>query len=268
MSLRPTVLELGSFTPDCRMPARVHPARNVDERRGDPADMVLLHYTGMPSAAQSIELLASVESRVSCHYVVDLDGAITQMVPERLRAWHAGVSVWAGETDLNSRAIGIEIQNTGHPDGPGSTPPDFPAAQIDAVIALGVDIAERNAIAPTRVLAHSYIAPLRKIDPGETFPWSRLAAAGLGVWVEPEPVDADDPGYGPGAGGPAIEATQLDLLDYGYGLAMTGEMDPLTVIVLRAFQRHFRPARVDGRLDRSTIVTLERLIHTFGPRVC
>lgn len=249
------------FPADCRMPARIHPAANVEPRRTGPTDILLLHYTGMASAEQSIRYLASAESRVSCHYVVDIDGTITQMVPEALRAWHAGVSTWGAETDINSRSIGIEIQNTGHP-ADGGVPPAYPDAQIQAVIALGRDIVSRQGIAPQRVLAHSDIAPARKIDPGEGFPWARLAAAGLGVWVEPEPLDPGDTSQ-PDLPDMYVEIAQSHLRDYGYGIAVTGTMDPQTVTVLKAFQRRFRPARVDGRLDRSTLVTLERLVWAY-----
>jgi N-acetylmuramoyl-L-alanine amidase len=237
------------------MPARFRPAANVEPRRGGPADILLLHYTGMASAEQSIQLLASAESRVSCHYVVDIDGAITQMVPERLRAWHAGVSSWHGD----ARSIGIEIQNTGHP-ADGGPPPPFPEAQIQAVIALGRDIVVRRGIAARNVLAHSDVAPARKIDPGEGFPWARLAAAGLGAWVEPAPVDPDDTA---GLAGHHVEIAQSQLRDFGYGIAVTGTMDPPTVTVLKAFQRRFRPARVDGVLDRSTLATLGRLLAAY-----
>jgi N-acetylmuramoyl-L-alanine amidase len=256
---------LDAFRPDCRMPAVIRPAVNVEPRKTGPTDILLLHYTGLPNAEQSIQLLASAESRVSCHYVVDLDGRITQMVPERLRAWHAGQSVWAGETDINSRSIGIEIQNTGHPaDGIGPPPP-FPASQIRAVIALGLDIVERNGIAARRVLAHSDIAPNRKIDPGEGFPWADLARAGLGVWVEPEPISASPLTGGPGDGGLYVDIAQRHLANWGYGLAITGAMDPQTTAVVTAFQRHFRPSLVDGRLDLSTLITLERLCWTHLP---
>ena len=160
-------------------------AANQEPRRGiERPTMLVLHYTGMQNAQKAVRWLSLAESRVSCHYVIDEAGRITQMVPERLRAWHAGVSCWHGETDLNSASIGIEIHNPGHEDGYT----DFPAAQIAAVIALSRDIVVRNRIAVPRVLAHSDIAPLRKIDPGEKFPWNELAAAGVGAWVPPSPV--------------------------------------------------------------------------------
>lgn len=150
------------FPPDSPLVTRVHRACNVEPRRdGTVPTLVILHYTGMSSAEKAIDWLARSESRVSCHYVIDEAGAITQLVPEALRAWHAGVSSWHGETDINSRSIGIEIQNPGHADGY----PHFPKAQIEAVIALTREICRRHAIAPAGVLAHSDVAIGRKIDP-------------------------------------------------------------------------------------------------------
>lgn len=210
----------------------------------------------MASAAKAIDWLSRPESRVSAHYVVDVDGRITQMVAEAMRAWHAGVSVWQGERDINSLSIGIEIQNPGHEDGYH----DFPAEQMRAVAGLCRDIVARHGVRPERVLAHSDIAPSRKIDPGEKFNWAWLAAEGIGHWVEPVAVDATDAGLCLGATGPRVAEMQGLLRDYGYGCADHGELDQPTEVVIKAFQRHFRPARVDGRIDRSTVATLEKLI--------
>jgi N-acetylmuramoyl-L-alanine amidase len=245
------------FTADSRHVHDIVPAANHEPRKGmSRPDMLVLHYTGMASAAKAIRWLAVPESRVSCHYVIDEAGRITQMVPERLRAWHAGVSCWQGETDLNSASVGIEIQNPGHEDGYH----DFPEVQIAAVMALSRDIVTRNAIPAARVLAHSDIAPLRKIDPGEKFPWARLAAEGLGAWVAPSPITAGGFQLSPGDSGASVSAAQQTFATYGYHLPATGIYDPLTEHVVRAFQRHFRPARCDGRLDLSTLATLERLL--------
>jgi N-acetylmuramoyl-L-alanine amidase len=239
----------------------VVPAVNREPRRGKAApDMLLMHYTGMASAERAIAWLAGGDSRVSCHYVVDEAGRITQLVPEAERAWHAGVSAWHGETDLNSASIGIEIHNPGHEDGYW----DFPPAQIDAVLRLCVDIVGRHRIAPTRVLAHSDVAPLRKIDPGEKFPWETLFDAGVGAWVPSSPVRAEDRGLGPGDEGAAIAAAQTLFSAYGYEIPLEGRYDHATEHVVRAFQRHFRPARCDGRLDLSTLATLERLLARWG----
>jgi N-acetylmuramoyl-L-alanine amidase len=217
--------------------------------------MLLLHYTGVASAAGAIDWLSRPESKVSCHYVVDEVGGITQLVAEEMRAWHAGLAFWAGETDINSVSVGIEIHNPGHEQGY----PDFPDVQIAAVTALAKGIISRHDIARERVLAHSDVAPVRKKDPGEKFPWARLAQSGIGHWVAPEPVNPPDPGMAVDAAGPLVAEVQALLRSYGYDIEPTGVFDPRTEFVVRAFQRHFRPERVDGRIDQSTITTLERL---------
>ena len=245
------------FEPDCRLTSCVRPAVNVEERKDDLGPrLLILHYTGMSSAAKAIDWLGRAESRVSCHYVIDEAGIITQMVPEKLRAWHAGVSRWQGEVDVNSRSIGIEIQNPGHEHGY----PDFPKAQMKAVIALSGDIMSRYAMLPQDILAHSDVAPERKIDPGEKFSWKQLAQHGVGYWIKPSAIRAGEAGLGPGARGDNVRTAQMLLGDYGYDTAATGELDLKTAKVLRAFQLHFRPAQVDGRLDHSTLRTLERLV--------
>jgi N-acetylmuramoyl-L-alanine amidase len=217
----------------------------------------------MSSAAKAIDWLARAESGVSCHYVIDEEGRITQLVPESLRAWHAGASYWRGETDINSHSIGIEIQNPGHQHGY----PDFPAAQMNAVVALGKDIVRRHAMAADAVLAHSDIAPARKIDPGEKFNWMLLAREGLGLWVRPSLVRADDSGLGLGDNCSRVARAQELLALYGYHVEPTGILNEATGQVLKAFQAHFRPRRVDGRLDRSTELTLGRLIEASRRRV-
>jgi N-acetylmuramoyl-L-alanine amidase len=250
------------FKADSKLASAVCPAVNVEPRRGGvkQPSLLILHYTGMSSAAKAIDWLARAESHVSCHYVIDENGVITQMVPERLRAWHAGQSFWRGETDINSHSIGIEIQNPGHEHGY----PDFPKAQMAAVIALGKDIVKRNRMKRDAVLAHSDIAPQRKIDPGEKFKWSELAAHGLGLFVKPSPVRPDDEGLGTGAKGNSVLAAQKLLSAYGYDVTPTGELDLKTSRAVRAFQLHFRPRRVDGRIDRSTMLTLARLNTAAG----
>jgi N-acetylmuramoyl-L-alanine amidase len=222
--------------------------------------MLLLHYTGMKSCERAIDWLSRHEARVSCHYVIDTDGRITQMVPEVMRAWHAGVSAWAGDTDINSRSIGFEIHNPGHDEGY----PDFTDAQMAAVTALAADVVRRWAIRPERVLAHSDVAPARKIDPGEKFDWKRLWLAGVGRWVPPLAVNDNDAGLGLGACHDDVAVAQALLRTYGYDIEETGTLDRGSQQVLAAFQRHFRPARVDGHLDRSTLETLERLVGTVS----
>jgi N-acetylmuramoyl-L-alanine amidase len=246
-----------SFAPDTALPCTVAPAVNVEPRaNGATPGLLILHYTGMSSAAKAVQWLACAQSRVSCHYVIDEHGAITQLVPEALRAWHAGVSSWHGTTDINSASIGIEIQNPGHEHGY----PDFPPAQMASVAALSRDIAARHALAPTAILAHSDIAPARKIDPGEKFDWRWLHTQGVGHWLPPAPLDATDPGHAPGSSHPDVKTAQTLLRAYGYGIEPTGTLDPATAFVLRAFQLHFRPARIDSHLDRSTLTTLQRLV--------
>ena len=140
------------------------PSPNIESRRDNrKPDMLVLHYTGMADAGKACRWLCDPVSKVSCHYLVDEHGTIVQMVDENMRAWHAGVSSWKDEGDINSRSIGIEVQNPGHTAGY----PDFSDTQMLAVIALCKDIIIRHGINPARVLAHSDIAPERKIDPGE-----------------------------------------------------------------------------------------------------
>jgi N-acetylmuramoyl-L-alanine amidase len=247
-----------SFAPDHDgADTRVSP--NFGERRdGKPADILLLHYTGMESGPAAEDWLCAPHSEVSCHYIVHEDGRVVQMVPEAMRAWHAGRSRWKGETDINSRSIGIEIVNGGHEFGL----PPFPDRQIEAVIALSRGIVARHAIVPERVLAHSDVAPGRKRDPGELFPWAGLAAEGVGHWVDPEPLGGGR-FFSLGDRGQPVEALQSMLALYGYGLQVTGEFDAATAAGIAAFQRHFRPARVDGVADASSIATLHRLLSTL-----
>jgi len=242
------------FAPDSPY-AEVLASPNHGPRGETKPDAIVLHYTGMATGPEALARLRDPESQVSAHYVVEENGRIYQLVPEARRAWHAGESSWAGETDMNSASIGIEIVNGGHDFGS----PPFTAAQIDAVIALCRDIARRREIPPWNILAHSDIAPDRKTDPGERFPWARLAAAGLGHYVEPHPI-GDDAGLRRGDAGAEVWDLQRKLLAYGYGLDVTGIYDEKTQNVVTAFQRHFRPARVDGRADRSTLDTLGDLL--------
>jgi N-acetylmuramoyl-L-alanine amidase len=180
-------------------------------------------------------------------------------VPEARRAWHAGRGVWAGESDMNDVSIGIEIANSGYRGGS----PAYPSVQIETVIALCQDIIARWHIRPERVLAHSDVSHGRKIDPGEHFPWGQLAKAGIGHYVTPSAID-DGPRLEPGAKGPEVEALQTMLASYGYDIYITGLYDTMTESAITAFQRHFRPARIDGIADRSTITTLRRLIGSLA----
>jgi len=244
------------LTPESAIASKVFPSPNHGERKnGRRPDMVVLHYTGMPDAGEALQWLCNPVSEVSAHYFVFEDGRVLQLVPEARRAWHAGVSFWAGETDINSCSIGIEIANMGHIGGM----PSFPAEQIERVIALTKDICTRWSIRPDRVLAHSDVAPGRKQDPGELFPWDELHRAGVGHWVKPAPI-RDGRFFARGDQGMPVEALQAMLAMYGYGLKITGTFDEDTEKVVTAFQRHFRPERVDGVADASTITTLRDLI--------
>ena len=233
---------------------------NSGERTGSGApDMLIMHYTGMASAEAACRWLCDPASQVSCHYLVDDQGAVTQMVDEERRAWHAGVSSWEGMSDINSRSIGIEVHNP----GPLSGYPDFPPAQMAAVADLARDIVARHAIQPEHVLAHSDVAPGRKIDPGEKFDWKGLASAGVGLWVEP-PGMADDEVLKPGDAGSAVSALQTALARFGYGIAVSGSYDDATRIVVTALQRHFRPGRIDGIADAGTQTILSALLKACG----
>jgi len=251
-----------SFAPDSALVARVLPSPNFGDRRGPTRpDSVVLHYTGMPTAESALELLRRPGGEVSAHYFIWESGEIAQLAPEAKRAWHAGRGEWGGTRDVNSASIGVEIVNPGHD---GGLPP-FPPAQIDATIALLRDIAARRAIRPERILAHSDVAPGRKRDPGERFPWDALARAGVGHWVEPAPLSGG-PLFPPGCEGPPVRALQALLALYGYGLELTGVYDAPTRAVVAAFQRHFRPARVDGEADGSTVATLKALVDALQAR--
>lgn len=236
---------------------------NIEPRQNGLGPTVLvMHYTGLPTAQKSIEILSRPDCKVSCHYVVDVDGRITQMVGEEMRAWHAGVSSWHGETDINSQSIGIEIQNLGHNQGY----PDFPQAQMNRVRDLSIDILNRHNIPSHNVVAHSDIAPGRKTDPGEKFDWAFLHAAGVGHWVAPVAPDVSETGFQLGDQDPIVADVQEKLRRYGYGIIVTGDHTDASVTVVSAFQRHFRPARFDGVIDRSTIATLDALLNGLDIR--
>ena len=255
--------------------AKVFPSPNHGERKdGLTPELVILHYTGMPSAASSLKWLCNPESSVSCHYFIYETGKVLQLVPESRRAWHAGAGAWQGRDDINSRSIGIELANLGHdgasvdPDdprrtipgsaGPQALPP-FPKRQITALIKLLHDICGRLRIPPRNILAHSDIAPRRKRDPGEAFPWDRLAGEGLGLWTPPVPIRSGH-FYQRGDGGAPVVALQQMLKMLGYDLPANGQFDEMTEAVVRAFQRHWRQERVDGVADFSTITTLRNLL--------
>lgn len=232
------------------------PAVNFNERRGgQKPDILLLHYTGTPTADYAIELLTTDAGQVSCHYLVHEDGRIVHMVDEDLRAWHAGASSWEGRNDVNSRSIGIEIVNPGH----GADYRDFPDAQIEAVIALSQDIVSRHGIAPRRVLAHSDVAPGRKVDPGERFPWASLAEAGVGLWPD-DGTDEAGRCLEEGDTGARVLELSRNLAAYGYDVTPGDTYDARLATVVYSFQLHFRPWQCDGRADAGTRARLTALL--------
>lgn len=238
------------------LPIALRPSPNFNDRPQPPViDILVLHYTGMESGEAAIQQLCSPAAKVSSHYVVDEGGHVLRLVDEDKRAWHAGVSSWAGITDLNGRSIGIEIVNGGHD---GGSPP-YPDVQMAALEQLCLEIMSRHPIVPRSVVAHSDIAPGRKADPGEWFDWARLARAGVGVWVEPVAL-MDGPVLQLGDRGDPVSELQFRLANYGYGVEVLGVYDEKTKAVVEAFQRHFRPARIDGVADLSTVATLRLLL--------
>ncbi|HEY4028843.1 MAG TPA: N-acetylmuramoyl-L-alanine amidase [Caulobacteraceae bacterium] len=229
------------------------PSPNFDQRRGPP-DMVVVHYTGMSTSAEALERLRDPQAKVSAHYMIEEDGRIYELVPEERRAWHAGVSFWKGEQDVNAVSIGIELVNPGHDFGY----PDFPETQIEALIGLLDAIRGRWTIPNGRILGHSDVAPERKVDPGEKFPWKRLALDGHGLWIEPDaapgaPLALGDEGTG-------VFALQAGLTRLGYDSAPSGQYDAHTETIVTAFQRHWRPERADGVADGETRARLVRLL--------
>lgn len=201
------------------------PSPNFGPRIGGVVDMLVIHYTGMRTADAALARMCDPAAEVSAHYMIDEDGTVCRLVDEGQRAWHAGVSMWRGERDVNSRSVGVELVNPGHEFGLRP----FPDPQIASLIDLAQGILVRHPIPARNVVGHSDIAPRRKQDPGELFPWWRLAGSGVGLWF----TDGGDARAD--AGADALAA-------YGYDM----EDGPAAVI---AFQRHFRPDRIDGVWD-------------------
>jgi len=206
------------------------PSPNHDARPA-PIDMIVLHYTGMQSGEAAIARLRSPEARVSSHYVVEEDGRVLRLVREERRAWHAGVSRWAGRDNLNDVSVGIEIVNPGHEWGYRA----FPEPQIQAVEALVEGIRARHFVRPQRVVGHSDIAPTRKDDPGELFPWLRLAKAGHSIWVD-EANDLD----------PGKLLDPQGIAELGEALGRVGYDTRMLIPALIAFRRRFRQNAIEG----------------------
>ena len=226
------------------------PSPNFDEREADtPIDMLVLHYTGMQTAEEALSRLTDEKTKVSAHYFAEEDGKITALVREEQRAWHAGVSSWRGKSNINARSIGVEIVNPGHEFGYRP----FPKMQMEAVKALSVDIVARHEISPRNVVGHSDVAPDRKEDPGELFDWRALSDVGVGLWFEESAaIPPSDKVISVGANEAEVLELQQALREIGYGTTLTSLFDRSLENILRAFQRHWRAARVDGVADPET----------------
>ena len=235
------------------------PSPNFNDR-SHPIDMLVLHYTGMRTGQAALDRMCAAEAAVSAHYMVWEDGRIAQLVGEDKRAWHAGVSSWQGDTDLNSRSIGIEIVNGGHDFrlADGSLEP-FPRVQIEAVIELCSGILQRWNIPQSRIVGHSDIAPARKADPGEHFPWGWLAEAGIGLCpngAAGDHLNLIENAFGPGDKGREVKRLQADLAAIGYELDTTGIYDEPTFHAVTAFQRRWVQGQVTGRAGAITQIEL------------
>lgn len=213
--------------------------------------------------AEALARLLDPAARVSAHYLIDEDGTVYRLVDEARRAWHAGVSEWAGERDINGISIGIELVNPGHayPGYAGGYRP-YPEPQMAALVKLARDIVERHGILPHHVLAHSDVAPARKTDPGELFDWQRLAASGIGLM--PRLRGSRRKTLTPGNGGRLVRDLQKRLRRFGYGIMVSGTYDAATATVVTAFQRHYRRACVDGIADGETRAALDDLLEIAG----
>lgn len=228
------------------------PSPNFDARA--PLDQpnaishIILHYTDMSDCDAALARLCDPQAKVSAHYLIRRDGQSFQLVDEADRAWHAGVSYWRGQTDMNSASIGIELDYDGHVGGAVAA---FPEAQMEALMALLQDIVVRHGLDPKNVLGHSDIAPGRKIDPGAAFDWMALYQAGFGLWRDDVTIE-DVPLLEMGSGDKAVAPLQKALTAIGYQLAASGIYDKATATVITAFQRHFRARQIDGIADAET----------------
>ncbi|PHS76585.1 MAG: N-acetylmuramoyl-L-alanine amidase [Robiginitomaculum sp.] len=231
------------------------PSPNHDDRTL-PISLLVLHYTGMENGEAALVRMFDPKAKVSAHYMVEEDGRVFRLVDESRRAWHAGLSSWNGENDINSASVGIEIVNGGHDFGL----PHFPNVQIKAVISLCRDIMLRHKINNFNVVAHSDIAPTRKQDPGEKFPWPQLADADIGNWPEVKTTDQRILIDAQGADKKHIRLVQSALSYLGYDIKITCKFDSNTKLVVQAFQRRYRPVKIDGQMDVQTIALLILLV--------
>ena len=220
---------------------RERPSPNHDARPGDGViDMLVLHYTGMPTAEEALDRLCDADAAVSAHYLIEEDGTLWRLVRENRRAWHAGVAYWRGHTDINARSIGIELVNPGHEHGYRR----FPDAQMMTLETLARDLLAEYRIPARNVVGHSDVAPVRKCDPGELFDWRRLAAAGIGLWPA-VPMSS--------TAGDEQAAALLDRIGYQV------EGDGALAAAVTAFQRRFLPDRMSGQPCTMTLRTLRAL---------
>jgi len=211
------------------------------DARSEPVSMVVLHYTEMQDAATAEARLTDPEAKVSAHYLISEGGEVVQLVPEDRRAWHAGVSYWRGHTDVNGISVGIELDHPGHALGYR----DFSEAQFNALVPLLARIVETHDVPRANVVGHSDVAPTRKIDPGELFPWDRLAEYNLCL-PRPEKLDLGDPFSNDGAFYLALERFGYDISD-GHK-------------AVEAFQRRWRPEKIDGEIDGQIRAILFQLL--------
>lgn len=230
------------------LPVTQRPSPNHDARTR-PLSHIILHYTDMADPQAALTRLCDAQAKVSAHYFIHRTGEIVQLVADDRRAWHAGVSYWRGETDMNSASLGIELDHDGH-DVNGKMAA-FPPAQMQALIALLKEVTARHVIDRQNILGHSDVAPGRKVDPGAAFDWAALHKAGFGLWLEGVKTKDVAP-LAEGSADKAVAPLQKALAAFGYQIQADGHYGPQTVAVIAAFQRHFRPTNVDGIADAET----------------
>jgi len=231
-------------------------SQNYNQRKNSVVDMLVLHYTAMDSSCENVCVwLCSELSQVSSHYVIDKDGTIFSLVDEKYRAWHAGISFWDGNSDINSRSIGIEIHNSGDGD-------PFPKIQINSLCKLINSLIDKYNIPKYHILGHSDVAPERKKDPGNLFPWINLYEQGIGVWSNKK-IKNNKSIINIGDKSEIVKKIQNHLKIIGYNIVVNSVYDNQTKIIIEAFQRHWRPNKVDGILDLETNILLEDIFNQF-----
>ncbi len=256
-----------------RPPREVWSPNHNARPAGADIELVVVHFTGMATGDEALRALTQLGSGVSAHWMIDEDGTTYRLVPDERRAWHAGVGSWHDWHDVNAVSIGIELVNPGHDFGYRP----FPGAQIDALEELLDDTYRCHGLGPCDLIGHSDLAPERKQDPGELFPWERLARAGFSIWPE-EVLDYPDGGLGVNDDGESlldeeerrlrlgpdsgmlrerVVELQRNLRAIGYGVELNGVFGTQTEAVVAAFQRRFRARLVDGYADSETRALIE-----------